>query len=229
MARRPRPEPEVEAPVVPDLQPAPETLVGGAGVTENGVAAPAQGPQGQGSDSPNGAVEQPAPANAPAPGGDASVAVEPDQPETAPQELSREREDGAPTSEQRRMTSSPVGVPASGALEVRSGGGVDQNSGAPPRRNAPREDIRFEAVQIGGENDLLQVREQSEKRTAHLGFRVTEDYLETFKANIHLIAALNRESVETVNTVMLNVMMRSFEHVEAEVRDQKARRRAGNR
>jgi len=110
-------------------------------------------------------------------------------------------------------------VDPSATLELRGNSDLI-NQVAPPTKTSG---IQFEAVQIGSEDDLLQIQQSGPKRVSHLGFRVTEAYLESFKANIHLIAAINRVPVETVNTVLLNFLASSFTQINEAVAEHKAK------
>lgn len=75
----------------------------------------------------------------------------------------------------------------------------------------------FEAVGLPAQPQVNLPKQQSQKRTAHLGFRVTQEYLDDVKQRTHLLVAMYRVPVDTVNLMILQEIAECFPAVEARI------------
>lgn len=77
--------------------------------------------------------------------------------------------------------------------------------------------LHFEAVTVGSDTPLIDLPREVQRRTAHLGFRVTEKYLKDFKKKLHLLAAIHEVPIDTVNIFVLQELSESFGRVDERI------------
>lgn len=117
----------------------------------------------------------------------------------------------------QQVSAPPAQVPGPGTdLEVK-GNELDrqgQEAMSTGSRFGEGGQLHYESVQVGSDVPLIELPQETEKRTAHLGYRVTESYLRDIKKKTHLLAAIHECSVDTVNVFVLQVLAESFKIVD---------------
>jgi hypothetical protein len=142
-----------------------------------------------------------------------SLVTPPATPATPPPAPTNEvpASDAAPQHIPEAASSLPADNTASKELEVSAGREIDQGREETPRSTFGQGgSLHFESVAVGSDTPLMQVPKAAPKRTAHLGYRVTDEYLQDIKKKTHLLAAMHGVSVDTVNIFILQVLADSF-------------------
>jgi hypothetical protein len=136
----------------------------------------------------------------------------------------------APVAEEPR----PEQAPASTELTVAAHGTAvpDSRASAAPAPSSHSFQHMFESIAINPDGPTMAIPEAPERRTAHLGYRVTESYLAEVRRRTLMLAAMHDMTVEMVNLFALQEFGASWDRVNDRIvqyRAMQARRASGSR